>query len=656
MTRPDPPADPLARLRAALAAAPPAPEPGRRARAIAEALSGIAPDSGARPPAAAAEAQSGGDPARAPASDRQASGAQRGEAALPDPSPSRRAAGSGGAAAPDPADQAGTAEGAAGRRRGARARAVAPGRGGEVPPPVRHGRLASARRRLSWPRGRRSPAFLIGAALAAVVVICVAPILPPPEVPAEMRLALSGGDSTLTPRQKSALPLAGAPSAPPAPLAPLPPGSGQRQTAERRVSGFTLAPQDGALSRLRDTLARGVFPAPGAVPAEALVNAFAYDWPAPGPDAEAPLRLSASMIPTPWNPETRLLRIGIRGTAVPLPGRPPLVLVLVADLGSEEDLALLRAGLDEAMRGLGAQDSVAVLGPSGETLLPAVSAAERGRVLATLAEPRPGPSAQEGLSAGLALADRLRADHPGTEARVILASDVALPRLPQSARGIPVSLLGLGDTPLPDAAAGEGVVALVDSPAAARRALASSLADGVTAARDARVQVEFNPATVARYRYLGGDGRGSDSRGSGLLEQAGGGVSVDPGHTVTALYEITPATAGSGRGAGADAGAGDVAMVRLRYSPAGESESRLMSLDVPAAAGSGDAIALRETRFAAAVAGFGLLLEGRHDLGAWGFAEAAALARAAAGPDPSGRRADLAALIDTAAALSGAPQ
>ncbi|QDL92301.1 DUF3520 domain-containing protein [Paroceanicella profunda] len=588
----------------------------------------------------------------APAGARERAAAPAGGAAPARPGP-------GGTVGRDGAAEPGRATAGAARRRAAT--------------PVRHGALASARRKLSWPRGRRSPALIVGGGLAALVAVALLPILPQPEVPAELRMALEGGGAASIPDQQVRIPPPGTGAAPPPALSPLPAGTAQRQTAERRVSGFTLAPQTGALSQLRNTLARGVFPAPGAVPVEALVNAFAYDWPAPRPGDPVPLRLSAALIPTPWNPETRLLRIGIRGAVRGIPDRPPLSLVLVADLGAPEDIALLRAGLGEALDGLGPDDRVAVLGPSGETLLAPLAATERARILAALAEPNPGPSVQEGLAAGLALADRLRTDHPGIETRVILASDVALPQLPQSTRGIPVSLLGLGDTDLPDARAGEGVVALVDSPASARRALASSLADGMSAARDARVQVEFNPATVMRYRYVGATARdgADDTRGSGLLEQGGGGVAVDPGHTVTALYEITPAplpdtrsakrgTADSAAGGAAPSGSGtDLALVRLRYSTASDTESRLTTLDVPAAPatpGPADSIALRETRFAAAVAGFGLLLEGRRDLGAWGFAEAAALARDAAGPDESGRRAALAALIDTAAELAAAPR
>ena len=59
----------------------------------------------------------------------------------------------------------------------------------------------------------------------------------------------------------------------------------------------------------------------------------------------------------------------------------------------------------------------------------------------------------------------------------------------------------------------------------------------------------------------------------------------------------------------------------------------------------------RETRFAAAVAAFGLALRNTNDLGEFGLDEVAQLADGARGPDPRGERAEFVRLVRDAESL-----
>ena len=141
----------------------------------------------------------------------------------------------------------------------------------------------------------------------------------------------------------------------------------------------------------------------------------------------------------------------------------------------------------------------------------------------------------------------------------------------------------------------------------------------VTIAKDVKVQVEFNPAAVGEYRLIGYETRmlaREDFRNDRV--DAG---EIGAGHTVTALYELTPAGAGGGaiaplryRREGVQPGTdfeGELAYLKIRYKLPDAGSSTLVTRAVTAAAAfeTVDA-APRDVRFAAAVAAFGELLRG----------------------------------------------
>jgi len=71
----------------------------------------------------------------------------------------------------------------------------------------------------------------------------------------------------------------------------------------------------------RRALNNGVLPQKDAVRIEELINYFSYDYPLPQ-DRSAPFRPTVAMIPTPWNPDTKLIHIGIKGFDI-APGKKP---------------------------------------------------------------------------------------------------------------------------------------------------------------------------------------------------------------------------------------------------------------------------------------------------------------------------------------------
>ena len=461
--------------------------------------------------------------------------------------------------------------------------------------------------------------------------------------------------------------------------------------AEHPLSTFSVDVDTASYAFARASLNQGVLPPPDAVRIEELVNYFSYGYEPPA-SRERPFAVHAALMPAPWNGDARLLRIGLQGYRLERAAAPPANLVFLIDSSGSMDepdkLPLLIASFKLLLDTLAPDDVVAVVTYAGAagTVLEPTRAAERGRILAALESLRAGGSTAggEGLRQAYLLAERHFVE--GGVNRVILATDgdfnvgIADPdelegfvaRKRES--GVYLSVLGFGMGNYNDALMqrlaqhGNGVAAYVDGLPEARKALVEEATSMLfPIAGDVKVQVEFNPAAVAEYRLIG-----YETRLLAREDFANDGVDageIGAGHTVTALYEVTPAGSGVRRvaplryrrqaeEAPADAGAfaGEIAFVKVRYKlPGSETGVEIARPVTVADAFESVEAAPGDLRFAAAVAGFGQLLRGGRYTGAFGYDDVVALAQGARGDDPFGYRAEfvgLARLAKSAAAMA----
>src|SRR6185503_14036398 len=344
------------------------------------------------------------------------------------------------------------------------------------------------------------------------------------------------------------------------------------------------------------------------------------------------------MTTTPWNPETRLLRVGLRGYDLPRNERPAANLVFLVDvsgsMSSMDKLPLVQCSLALLADRLSRRDHVAIVvyaGAAGVVLEPTSS---RDAVVEALKNLHAGGSTAGAQGIQLAYDVARRNFSENGINRVILATDgdfnvglsnnQALINLVERERddGITLTTLGFGTGNYNEAMMeqiadhGNGNYAYIDSPHEAQKVLDEEMDSTLfTIAHDVKIQVEFNPAYVSEYRLIGYENRA-------LREEDFDNDKVDAGdigagHQVTALYEIVPAGARGwlpGRryeanqrvAGGADNG--ELAFLRLRYKLPGQQESRLIEAPLHAGlirtarAPSGD------TAFAVAVAAYGQLL------------------------------------------------
>lgn len=447
-------------------------------------------------------------------------------------------------------------------------------------------------------------------------------------------------------------------------------------TAEEPVSTFSTDVDTASYAVVRSTLNMGLLPTPDQVRVEEMVNYFPYDYAVPA-SGEA-FSTTVAVMPTPWNPGTRLVTIGIQGALPPVADRPPLNLVFLIDTsGSMEDpnkLGLLKQSLTMMLAELRPDDEIALVtyaGSAGVVLDP-VKAAEKERILAALdGLPAGGSTAgAEGIELAYQVAARMGAE--GEVSRVLLATDgdfnvgisdpAELETLIGRKRdeGIYLSVLGFGRGNLDDATMqalaqnGNGTAAYIDTLSEARKVLVDQLTGALfPIADDVKVQVEWNPAQVAEYRLIGYETRALQ-REDFNNDQVDAGE-IGAGLQVTAIYEVTAPGSDAllndplryGTAAASDGATGELGFLRLRWKAPGEAESRLVEAPI-----TGAEPATEEARFAAAIAGFGQLLQDSVYIGDWGWDEAIALALSARGEDAFGYRIEAVNLMRLAQSLS----
>ncbi|WP_370739203.1 vWA domain-containing protein [Roseisalinus antarcticus] len=448
-------------------------------------------------------------------------------------------------------------------------------------------------------------------------------------------------------------------------------------TAEAPVSTFSIDVDTASWSIVRSSLMRGELPPPAAVRIEEMINYFPYAYPAPGDGA--PFRAELGVIETPWNAGTRLVRIGLQGELPELDARPPLNLVFLIDTSGSMDAAdklpLLRQSFRLMLSELRPEDEVAIVayaGSAGRVLDP-TPAGDRQAILDALDRLSAGGSTngQGGLQQAYAVAEGM-ADE-GEVSRILLATDgdfnvglsdpSALTDYVGEKRrtGTYLSVLGFGRGNLDDATMqalaqnGNGTAAYIDTLNEAQKVLVDQLSGALfPIADDVKIQVEFNPATVAEYRLIGYETRAL--RREDFNNDAVDAGELGAGHSVTALYEITPVGSDARltdplRYAPAEAKGTDASdeygFLRLRYKVPGEDESRLIETPIPS-----ELSADENASFAAAIAGFGELLRGSDYLGDWSYAAAIELAGANQGADTFGYRSEAVRLMRLAQSLS----
>jgi Ca-activated chloride channel family protein len=455
--------------------------------------------------------------------------------------------------------------------------------------------------------------------------------------------------------------------------------------SEQPVSTFSADVDTASYAFARRMLSTGRMPPPDAVRVEEMVNYFPYHYAAPR-DRGTPFAITTEVMPSPWKAGNQLVHIAVRGYDIHTAERPRANVVLLVDVSGSmmpaDRLTLLRQGFRLFAEQLRPEDKVAIVSYANGTrvVLEPTPGRDKDKILAAIdtLHAGAGTAGGEGLKRAYEMAER----HFDPEAvnRVILATDgdfnlgmtdpKQLERFIADKRrtGVYLSIFGVGEGNLNDALmqrlaqSGNGNAAYIDSLLEARKAMSEELGSTMfPIANDVKVQVEFNPDQVAAYRLVGYETRMLERQD--FKDDKVDAGDMGAGHTVTAIYEITPAAAAAGlvdppRYAGNQPAAKDgkrrdeLCFVKLRYKLPGEASSRSIELPVRAnAARARFEAAPEDQRFAVAVAAFGQRLRGETALADVSYADIAKMANDARGEDREGYRAEFVRMVRMAESL-----
>lgn len=330
------------------------------------------------------------------------------------------------------------------------------------------------------------------------------------------------------------------------------------ETSEEPVSTFAVDVDTASYALARGYLWRGAMPAEEAIRVEEFINAFNYGYRPPEKEA---FSVQVEAFPSPNRKGYHVLHLGLKGREVRPEARKPSSLVFTIDvsgsMAQENRLGLVKKALALLVDQLDERDRVAIVvyGSTARLALEPTPAERRERILEAIDRLRPEGSTN--VQAGLQLAYQVAAKalRAGGINRVILCSDgvanngithadgIFATVKGKAELGITLSTVGFGMGNYNDvlmerlADTGNGNYSYVDRLDEARRIFVEQLTGTLQViAKDVKLQLQFDPQAVARYRLLGFENR-MLKKEQFADDQVDAGE-IGAGHSVTAIYEV----------------------------------------------------------------------------------------------------------------------
>ncbi|WP_405397910.1 von Willebrand factor type A domain-containing protein [Maribacter sp. Asnod2-G09] len=332
-----------------------------------------------------------------------------------------------------------------------------------------------------------------------------------------------------------------------------------QNVAVNPLSTFSIDVDKAAYSNIRRFINNGQNVPVDAVKIEEMINYFDYDY--PQPSDEHPFSVNTEVVQTPWNVDTKLVRIGLQGKEYLNEELPASNLTFLIDvsgsMSANNKLPLLKSAFKLLVNQLREKDRVSIVvyaGAAGVVLAP-TSGNNKEKIMSALNNLEAGGSTAGGE--GIQLAYKLAEKHfkKNGNNRVILATDgdfnVGLSSdkdmedliVEKRESGVFLSVLGFGmgnymDSKLETLAdQGNGNHGYIDTMQEAQKLFGKEFGGTLfTIAKDVKLQVEFNPVKVKSYRLIGYENRLlADEDFIDDTKDAG---ELGSGHKVTALYEI----------------------------------------------------------------------------------------------------------------------
>jgi Ca-activated chloride channel homolog len=327
------------------------------------------------------------------------------------------------------------------------------------------------------------------------------------------------------------------------------------ETAKDRLSTFSLDVDTASYTVSKNYIMRGELPPTDAIRPEEFINYFDYSYPNP----KETFGIYSEIAPSPFESNLHYLKVGIKSREIE--NRKDAILTFVVDVSGSMDMesriGLAKKSLTFLVEQLREGDEIGIVKYNTDTelVLEHTSVQEKQKILDAIDSLMPGGStnADAGLRLGYDQADK--AFKPNKINRVILISDgvanvgqtnpdsIINQLKKYTDKGIYITAIGVGlgnynDVLLEQIAdKGDGNYYYINDFSEAKKVFSAQLSGTLQAvAKDAKIQVEFNPDVVAKYKLIGYENRViSDENFRNDSQDAG---EIGAGHEVTALYEI----------------------------------------------------------------------------------------------------------------------
>lgn len=427
------------------------------------------------------------------------------------------------------------------------------------------------------------------------------------------------------------------------------------KVADEPVSTFSVDADGASYANMRRFLYLGQTPPKASVRIEEYLNYFTYNYPEPA--AGENVALVSELTSCPWNSGHHLIRLGMKGKTIPVAELPNSNYVFLIDvsgsMSSPDKLQVLKSGFKTLVDNLRAQDRIAIVTYAGDAgvHLQSTAGSEKKKIKNAIDDLKAGGSTAGG--AGIETAYKIAEDHfiEGGNNRVILGTDGdfnvgmtstdELVKLIEKKRetGIYLTVLGVGEGNLNDhmmeqiANKGNGNYEYIDNAKQIQKVFTHELQKFYTVAKDSKIQVNFNASRVESYRLIGYENRSLNTEDFENDDTDAG--EIGSTQTITALYEVKLTGTAAGD---------PVATFDFRYKKPGETTSRLLTHSI-ASSPVDIATASADTRFAASVAAFGLLMKQSEYKGTADKQLVLNLGKNAVGFDPNGYRAEFLELL-----------
>lgn len=325
------------------------------------------------------------------------------------------------------------------------------------------------------------------------------------------------------------------------------------------LSTFAMDVDTASYTVARKFVTDGYLPDPDSVRVEEFLNYFDQGYEAPDEEAFA---INVEGAPSPFGERGHMLmRVGIQGKDISKRERKDATLIFVIDnsgsMAKDNRLGLVKDSLRTLISELRPTDEIGIVtfNTEGRVILNPTTNRDQRKINDAINSMVPGGSTnvQQGLDLGYNMAiDRV---HPDRITRVMLLSDgvantgqtradAILRRVRYAVdEGVTLSTVGVGMGNFNDvllerlANDGDGNYHYVDTTDEAYRIFGENLSSTLQViARDAKIQVEFNPEVVREYRLIGYENR--DVADRDFRNDSVDAGEIGPNHSVTAMYEV----------------------------------------------------------------------------------------------------------------------